>query len=186
MKTWLFLTLFFTGYCFGGEAQPAVQKPLSADSILKTAMAKAARENKNLLVMFKASWCTWCHKMDSSINDRQCKASFDDNYVICRLVVQESKTKKNLENPGAEDLFTKYSGPDLGLPLWLILDKNGNLLADSQIRKEGDGLDKKGENTGCPTAPPEVKYFISVLKKTSHMSGAELGAVEKRFLENEP
>src|SRR6516162_5633327 len=86
------------------------QGPLPADQILQEAMQLAAKEKKNVLIIFHASWCGWCHKMDSSMNDKSCKKFFDDNYVTRHLVVDETKDKKNLENPGAVELRTKYHG----------------------------------------------------------------------------
>jgi len=102
------------------------QEPLSADDILQGAMQQAAKEKKNVLIIFHASWCGWCHKMDSSMNDKSCKNFFDDNYVTRHLVVDETKDKKNLENPGAVELRTKYHGDDEGIPFWLVFDKDGN------------------------------------------------------------
>src|SRR5690606_25443283 len=97
-------------------------------------------------LMFHASWCGWCHRMDDAMNDSTCKNFFTDNYVICHLVVKEMGDKKKLENPGAEELLAKYHGDKAGIPFWLIFDKNGNLLADSQERPEGAGLDEAGKN----------------------------------------
>ena len=159
--------------------------PLSAGEIMQDAMRQAAKEKKNVLVIFHASWCVWCHKMDSSLNDKSCKKFFDDNYVIRHLVVDESKDKKDLENPGADELRTKYNGDGQGIPFWLIFDKDGILLADSQLRPEGVSLETKGGNVGCPAAENEVAQFIKVLKKTSHISKSEQAAVEKRFRQNE-
>ncbi|MEJ0102395.1 MAG: thioredoxin family protein [Bacteroidota bacterium] len=158
--------------------------PNPAEAVLKNAYALAAKENKNVFIIFHASWCGWCHKMDSSMNDKLCKKFFDDNYIIRHLVVQESKNKKNLENPGAMDLLAKHNGSDQGIPFWLVFDKNGKLLADSQIRAEGEGFEKKGQNSGCPAAPEEVSYFLTVLKKTSRITEPQLAIIEKRFLEN--
>jgi thioredoxin-related protein len=151
--------------------------PESADAILKQASEQAARENKNVFVIFHASWCGWCHKMDTAMNDAAVKAFFDDNYVVRHLTVHESKGKENLENPGALALLQKYNGDDQGIPFWLIFDKNGKLLADSQIAP--------GENSGCPASEPEVNYFISVLKKTSPLTDAQLSLVHERFRKNE-
>jgi thiol-disulfide isomerase/thioredoxin len=159
-------------------------QPPSADSVLKEATATASKENKNVFIIFHASWCVWCHKMDSSMNDKRCKKFFDDNYIIRHLTVQESKSKKHLENPGATEMLAKYEGSDDGIPFWLIFDKNGNLLADSRIRYSGEGPDKPGRNSGCPATQEEVDYFISVLKKTSHLSASQLSIIEKRFSEN--
>ncbi len=163
------------------KAQPAT---VSADEIMKQAYQVAAKENKNVFLMFHASWCGWCHKMDKSMNDPACKKFFDDNFVICHLVVDESKDKKQLENPGADEMRKKYNGDGQGIPFWLIFDKNGNLLADSKARAAGEGPEQ-GENTGCPATEKEVEYFISVLDKTSKLSKDQSSVIRKRFRENE-
>ena len=180
LKLQLLMFLLFLSVTLAAQTSPS-----SADHILKEAYQQAAKEQKNVLVIFHASWCGWCHKMDSSINDKSCKKFFDDNYVIRHLVVDESRDKKNLENPGADELRTKCHGDDEGIPFWLVFDKDGNLLPDSQIRAEGASLDTKGENVGCPAAEKEVVHFIEVLKKTSHITAAEQGAIQKRFRKNE-
>jgi len=167
------------------EASFAQARPPSASEIMTEAMQTAAKENKNVFIIFHASWCGWCHKMDTSIDDKSCKEFFQRNYVIRHLVVDESRDKKDLENPGANELRAKYHGDDEGIPFWLIFDKDGHLLADSQIRPIGMSADGKGENVGCPATEKEVTYFIEVLKKTSRMSETEQAAVQKRFRQNE-
>ena len=96
----------------------------------------------------------------------------------------EAKDKKNLENPGAVDLFNKYTGGKSGIPFFLIYNKKGVLIADSNIRKEGEGFDKPGSNMGCPAAPEEVAAFVEVLKKTSKINDSEIKAVSERFSKN--
>jgi len=162
----------------------AQQVPASASDILKEAYQLAAKENKNVFVMFHASWCGWCHKMDKSMNDPACKKFFDDNYIIRHLVVDEAKDKKNLENPGAAEMKIKYNGDGQGIPFWLLFDKQGNLLSDSKIRKEGDGPEK-GDNAGCPANENEVNFFIDVLKKTSSINKEQSDIIRKRFREND-
>jgi thioredoxin-related protein len=160
------------------------QTPLTADRILKEARAEARNSKKNVFVIFHASWCIWCHKMDSSMNDQACKKFFDDSYVIRHLVVHESKDKKNLENPGSIDLLTKYGGSDMGIPFWLIFDQDGKLLADSKISPAGTSRGAV-QNCGCPAAKEEVSYFISVLRKTSDINSQQAAIIEKRFRQNE-
>ncbi len=162
----------------------AQQVPAPADDILKEAFLQAGKENKNVFVLFHASWCGWCHKMDKSMNDEICKKFFDDNYVIRHLVVDEAKDKKNLENPGAAELKIKYNGDGQGIPFWLVFDKKGNLLSDSKMRKEGDGVDK-GDNSGCPATEKEVKFFIEILKKTSSLTTEQAEIIRKRFRAND-
>ena len=119
------------------------------------------------------------------MNDKTVKQFFDDHYIVRHLVVFESKDKKNRENPGAMDLLNRYNGKDHGIPYWLVFDVHGNLLADSQIRPDGSGKDVKGENSGCPASPEEVKYFISVLKRTSPITPDQILLIKKRFLKNQ-
>ncbi len=165
------------------KAQPA-PPPESAETILKNACTEAAKENKNVFIMFHASWCGWCHKMDKSMNDETCKKFFNDNFVIRHLVVDESADKKNLENPGADELRKKYYGDGQGIPFWLVFDKDGKLLADSKMRAEGAGPET-GENTGCPASANEVEHFISVLKKTTNLNSVQLVIISNRFRQNE-
>ena len=183
MKPCYSLIIIACSLFFGSSR--AQQRPPSANEVLKEATEQAAREKKNVLVIFHASWCGWCHKMDSSLNDKSCTKFFDDNYVIRHLVVYESADKKNLENPGAYQLLTKYHGNDEGIPFWLIFDKDGKLLADSQIRVVGTSQSSPGENVGCPASEKEVAYFIAVLKKTSHITQEEETVIQRRFRQNE-
>lgn len=159
-------------------------QPLSADAVLKSACTQAKQENKKVFLMFHASWCGWCHKMDTSMNDPLCKKAFEDNYVITHLVVDESKDKKDLENPGANEMRNQYGGKDQGIPFWLVFDTDGKLLADSKMRQSGTQI-MSGDNVGCPASEKEVLYFLSVLRKTSKMSREELENIQKRFRKNE-
>jgi thiol-disulfide isomerase/thioredoxin len=163
------------------------QVPLpSADAVLKQAYAQAKKENKKVLLMFHASWCGWCKKMDASLNDPTCKKLFDDNYVIAHLDVLEQPDKANLENPGSLDQLKAFKGEKSGLPFWVILDANGKLLADSQIRPQGTSLDTPGESIGCPSAKNEVAYFALLLKNTSKLNDEQLAVISKRFALNKP
>jgi len=175
----LFTVLLFFSLKVTGQADPP-----SAAEVMNDAFSIATKENKNVLLMFTASWCGWCHKMDKSINDISCKKIFEENYIIRHLNVDEQNEKKHLENPGAGEMKIKYYGEGQGIPYWLVFDKDGNLLSDSKIREKGEGQ-VGGINTGCPASEKEVAYFISILKKTSRMSEEELEVIRKRFREND-
>lgn len=179
MKVVKLFTVFFV-FVFVITNVHAQTKTESAAEVMKEAKAEAAKTKKNIFVIFHASWCIWCHRMDTAMNDETVKSFFDKNYVIKHLTVDESDNKKDLENPGAAALRTKYNGDQQGIPYWLIFDKNGKLLADSRLHDENGKV--TGNNVGCPTQPGEVDYFIRVLKKTSHLSDAELQIIKTRFL----
>ncbi len=164
-------------------AQPSVAEVPTADQVMKSALVQAAKEKKNVILMFHASWCGWCHRMDSSLNDPTVKKFFDDNYVITHLVVDESAANKNLENIGANELRTKYHGNGTGIPFWLVFDKDGKLLADSKLRTNNEGLEG-GNNIGCPANPAEVTYFLEILKKSSKLTDPQLSIIAERFRKN--
>ena len=166
-----------TGFLFVFFFCKAQDRVASAEEVLKRAYTQAAGENKNVLLIFHASWCGWCHKMDTSLNDKMVKPLVDKNYVTAHLTVYESKDKKDLENPGALEFLAKQGGADEGIPYWLVLDKKGTVLATSEF--------EPGRNSGCPASEKEVAYFIGVLKKTSSLKEEELKVIAKRFRMNE-
>jgi thioredoxin-related protein len=179
-----FITILITVFFLGAVSAQTSVSPETADKILKKAYQQAKKEKKNVLVMFHASWCGWCHRMDSSINDPVCKKFFSDNYVVTHLVIDEYGNNKAWETPGSYELRKQYHGEDQGIPFWLIFDAKGKLLADSKIRTGNDGPDG-GINVGCPVRENEVSFFIQVLKNTSRLTADELAIIRKRFLEND-
>jgi thioredoxin-related protein len=162
----------------------AQKAPLSSEEIMKEAFTSAKKQNKKVMVMFHASWCGWCHKMDTSLNDASVKKFFDDNFVIRHLVVFESKGKNDLENPGALEILEKYGSKDEGIPFWLIFDKEEKFLFDSRMPATVNGTEKL-VNTGCPATKEEVNYFIEVLKKTTDLKEDQLEIIRTRFRRNE-
>ena len=151
----------------------AQQKPEQAAVVLEKALKQAKAENKNVLLMFHASWCSWCKKMEANINSPACKKLFDNNYVMAYVTVKEPADKKALENPGGEALVKRFKGEKHGLPFWVILDREGNMITNS--------LNSKGENIGCPASPEEVSEFGAKLKKTSKLTNNDLTKIAATF-----
>ncbi|TCJ17473.1 thioredoxin family protein [Flaviaesturariibacter flavus] len=148
----------------------------SADAVLAEARKVAAADKKKILVLFHASWCGWCKKLEKALDDPEMKPLFQKNYVIRWLTVYESPNKKALENPGAEDLLKQYKGNDQGIPYFLVFDGKGKMLADSQK--------SPGENIGCPAEPDEIAHFVKVLRKTGQFTDSELQQIAERFKKN--
>ena len=157
------------------------ENPDTSSQIIDKALEQAKKEHKNVFIMFHASWCKWCKKMDATINDASVKDFFTSNYVIEHLVVLESNNKKQLENPGAHGMLKKYGGGESGIPYWLIFDSRGNLLADSKMVKNEFVLKGRGSNIGCPGTEDEIKSFIYKLKETSRLNDEELALIAEKF-----
>jgi len=145
-----------------------------ADLVLNKALTQAKSENKNVLLIFHASWCGWCKLMEKNMNLPITKPLFDKSYVTAYIDVQERGEKKSLENPGGQELMNKYKGETAGLPFWLMINPKGELLADS--------FDDKGENIGSPTSPEEVASFLTKLEKTSQLNKTELQNIKQVFV----
>lgn len=130
----------------------------TATEILTKAQNQAKVENKNVFLIFHASWCGWCKKMEKNMDDPLVKSYFDANYVKTFITVQERAEKKNLETPGGDAVNEKLRGKDQGLPFWVILDSTGKVLEDSRVN---------GENIGGPASEEEVNQLITKLETTS-------------------
>jgi len=159
-------------------------QPPGVEKIIQQTCEKAGRENKNAFIIFHASWCVWCHRLDSSINDPSCAKFFRDHFVIEHITAFEIGEKEKLNSPGWKQFLTAHHLIDQGIPAWFIFDKDGNLLADSQKRPAGAGFDTEGSNIGCPANGQEVDYFIQILKKIAPVSAEEEQSIRSRFLKN--
>ncbi len=162
------------------NAQEVKQAPAAAD-VLDEALVKARDQQKKVFLMFHASWCGWCHRMDSLMAHPDIKAAFHRNFVIAHLVVLESQKLKHLENPGAEEIRKGLRADQTGIPFWVIYDPAGNILADAFMRPGGEIRGAPGENTGCPATAEEVEHWIRVLKQTTDLKEAELETVVRLF-----
>ncbi|MES2850260.1 MAG: thioredoxin family protein, partial [Bacteroidota bacterium] len=163
MRKILFFLFFFSASM---QAQTTVP---SAEEVLKAAYKQASEQHKNVFVIFHASWCGWCKKMDASLNDSTCKKIFDDNYVTVHLTVHENDEHKKEENPGADEILKKLNASDTGIPFWLVYNNEGKLLATSFMQL----ANKKKENIGCPANEKEVAAFTAILKRTSSLTTKE-------------
>jgi hypothetical protein len=170
------LALFL--FALSAQAQP--NPP--AGKIMANAYRQATKENKNIFLIFHASWCSWCHKMDDAMSDKKCKPFFDSSYVVVHLTVRETDEKKN--TPGAEAYLNRFHGDSAGLPFWVVTNNRGVWLGDSYMRKEGQTKDSVGVNIGCPSEANEVAAFCEVLKATSKMTDKQLSIIATRFKKN--
>ena len=135
-------------------------RPPSAKEVLDSALVKASTEQKNVLIHFGASWCTWCLHLDAMLESDEVGGIFQDSYVVTHLTIHESPENAALENPGALAMLEAAGAGDAGVPVFLIFDGRGNRLASSLAMPNG-------RNIGHPVTPEEIDAFLGLLEKTA-------------------
>lgn len=160
------------------------QETPNATIIQQQAITKAKKENKQVFLMFHASWCSWCHRLDSLLTKTPLSKTIDKHFVLAHVTILEHKgIHEKDNNPGGMELFQQYGGgANSGIPYWVVLDNNGKFLANSRLKGAGEDLTgNNGDNTGCPGEPQEFEYFVNVLKKTANFSPKEIEEVKAIF-----
>lgn len=155
--------------------------PKAADEIMKSAFSQSKVENKNVFLIFHASWCSWCKRLDKAMNSDELKKIFEDNFVVAHLDVLERGEKiAQLENPGGKEFMVKLGGEKSGLPFYAFLNSEGKLIVNSNV------MDKES-NIGYPGSEEEIAAFANLLKKSSEkLSEEQLGKIVDYLKANAP
>jgi len=171
------LLLFFSV----NVATAQVAKPQKADKILSAAYKEAARTDKNVFLIFRASWCSWCKRLEKALQSNELKKIFEDNFVITHLDVLERDGKvDSLENPGGKEVMNKLGGEHSGLPFYVWLNAKGEKLANSNVMP-GD------ENIGYPGGEKEIEAFGKLIKSNAkHLSKEQLETILNYLKKNAP
>lgn len=168
---------FFTA----GLAAAQTEKPQTADAILNAAYKESKTADKNVFLIFHASWCSWCKRLDKAMKSEELKKIFEDNFVITHLDVLETGEKiATLENPGGKEVMVKLGGEKSGLPFYAFLDAEGNKLGDSNVMP-------KNMNIGYPGSAEEIEAFGKLLKMSAKkMDEKQLETILEYLKKNAP
>lgn len=159
----------------------AQDKPATADAVLKSAMKTATAESKQILLIFHASWCKWCKRLDAALSSTELQPVISKYFVVTHLDVHERAEKVELlENPGGRDKMKSLGAATTGLPFYAILDKKGKKLVNSNVLKDN-------ENLGYPGTDEEITAFIGMLKKANKkISSADLTTIQDYLMKHKP
>ena len=108
----------------------------NAEKDIENLIAKAKKENKNIILQAGGNWCIWCLRFNQYVQTTpELKTIVDKNYLYYHL--NYSPENKN------EKVFAKYGNPGAkyGYPVFIVLDKNGKQIhtQDSAVLEEGKG-----------------------------------------------
>lgn len=155
-----------------GSPAPATHDPVPAQTVIDTAVRRAKETDRNVYVIFHASWCGWCKRHDAFIKMPEHQYFYNKNFVVAHLTVMETEEEKAHENPGGIDLMKKWGGESAGLPFMAILNDKGELIVNS-MRPEGE----KKMNVGHPVQPEEAAWYSKMLEKSA--KHAQPGDIKK-------
>jgi thioredoxin-related protein len=89
--TLLVLSMIFAVAAANGQSE----KPAQAAVVLNAALQEAGGANKTVLLIFHASWCGWCKRLDAALENPVMKNIMKDHYIITHLDVMESGVMKD-------------------------------------------------------------------------------------------
>jgi thioredoxin-related protein len=105
-----------------------------AETEIANAISEAKKSGKHVFIQIGGNWCIWCARFHEYVTkDAQLDSLMNANYVVYHL--NYSKENNNAK------LLTKYKFPQrFGFPVFLILDRDGNLLhtQNSWYLEDGD------------------------------------------------
>ena len=113
-----------------------MQQPTSTDKIIyapgldaheeiKQAETAAAKQHKNVLIIFGANWCYDCHVLDLAFHRPDLTNVLQRNYEVVHVDVGQGD--KN------QDIMEQYHVPmKKGIPALAVLDSHGKLLYSQQ------------------------------------------------------
>lgn len=116
---------------------PDIYDP-SADgkTLVATALAEASNEHKNVLLVFGANWCIWCHRLHETFaSNAEIARILRQNYKV--VMVDVNARKGSARNA---DVDEKYGHPTkLGLPVLVVLAPSGEKLTTQDSGELEDG-----------------------------------------------
>jgi protein disulfide-isomerase len=112
--------VFLAGALFAAD-QPPYDETADAHQQVASAIAEAAKAQKNVVLVFGANWCGDCRALNAQMHKDELAALIASNYEVVKIDV--GRFNKN------KDIATKYHVPLAhGIPTLAVLDPGGNVL----------------------------------------------------------
>ena len=146
MKYWIVsLVLLVSMQGIAGDSTKLYNPAADVKKDVATAIAKAKKEGKHVMLQVGGNWCVWCSRYDGFVKgDTALNRITNENYVVYHL--NYSPENKNLA-------FLKTLGfpQRFGFPVFVVLDNNGQ-----RLHTQDSGLLEKEKSYD----PAKVKTFL--------------------------
>ncbi|MBC7365455.1 MAG: thioredoxin family protein [Undibacterium sp.] len=131
----------FTSAAFSAPEYPQIGPDLydpksDGEAQITAALATAKAEHKNVLLMFGANWCVWCHRLHRTFRTEAALATaLKENYV---LVLIDSNWRHGSKRN--HEINLRYGNPlKEGLPVLVVIDPAGQQLTTQETGALEDG-----------------------------------------------
>jgi thiol:disulfide interchange protein len=135
MMRCLVLLIFISTGAFAQQDSLMYHPSADAKLEITTAVDKAKKEQKHVMLMIGGNWCRWCRMFEKfRLSDAKVDSTVQRDFVW--LHVNYSKENKNLA------VLKSLSYPQrFGFPVFVVLDGEGKLLhtQNSSYLEEGEG-----------------------------------------------
>jgi thiol:disulfide interchange protein len=112
----------------------------NAEKLIATALSQVNAQHQRVVLLLGANWCPWCRRLHAVIStDAAVAKTLRDTFVLAFVDVNQ----RNDRHRNATTL-KKYGEPvkKFGLPVLLVLDSNGDLLAVQETESFAVPTDK--------------------------------------------
>jgi len=118
----------------------------------------AAREAKNVFVVFSSDNCGWCILFDRYHASPEVKKILEKDFLFQRIDITDPESE-------SRDLWARYDF--MGVTAWLIYSSNKQLLSNGKL--------DYGEQIGYPLSQPGQDAYIDAIQRNSrHIRKKEL------------
>jgi thioredoxin-related protein len=129
-----------------GAAQRASIYDKAADAKVQvaTAVERAKKDDKRILLMFGGDWCGWCHKLHGLFKtNREVAQVLSYEYVLVTVDTAAPNAAELLKT--CKDALSKDEQKGFGYPFLAVLDADGKVVRAQQtdVLEEGDHHDPK-------------------------------------------
>ncbi len=148
---------------------------------MRQAQTAAASQQKNVMLVFSASWCGPCHMFETLLKDPGTGPIIDKYFTVARLDVGEKKSDPHHANtPGADTLESSLGGSEAGYPFIVFLDPAGKPFVNSFRPVKGHAT---GDNIGYPALPEEIDWFMQMLHEGAPAMSSKEAVVIQKWLQ---
>lgn len=127
LMTALIATLGIASHAAGNPDDEIYDTKADGRTQIDNAIAKAKKEDKNVLITWGANWCSWCHHLKAQREgDEQIKAVLNDAFISISIDLGNRNKHMDL----AREYGLEFN--DLKIPHMSVLDQDGEMVGNQE------------------------------------------------------